>query len=218
MLISLYIITPLLRCVSKNKSTEEYYIALWLIFGVILPSLEIIPVVSQVIRGISSKMYMYLPMGYSGYFVLGHYLHTYYLPNKRNSLPFIFVIINLSGLIMWITSMMSANGNLFNGWAYEYLNPIVAVISSLVFLVARNLGEAIKSSRVKMYITTMSYFSLGIYLLHIPVMILLRKLGFDYNFGSPVIAIPIVSLVIYILTYIIVLMISKVPYLKKYII
>ena len=218
MLIGLYILIPLLRSIVSNKRTEEYFLVLWLIFGIVLPSLNIFPSVYFIADSIVDKLYFYLPLGYSGYFVLGHYLHNFYNHSLKCYWPLVASILVLSIMIMWITTILSLKQGCFDGWAYEYLNPLVASISIFVFLSVRYLCTNKYISRIKVCINNMAKLSLGIYLLHVPVMILFRHWGFDYALCNSIVAIPLVSIFIYLISFVIIYIISKVPYLKNYII
>lgn len=215
LVLGLYLIVPLLRSITINKKNEEYFLCLWAIFGVVLPSLSIVSNVNIVISGITAKMYVFLPVSYSGYFVLGHYLNTYQTNRIRILWPMIFPM----GGIMLVTSIRSQNIGTLDDWAYQYLNPIVVLMSIMIYIAAKHFYSSYDISIVySKCIGTMARLSLGIYLFHVPVMILLRHIGFDYACCNTAIAVPFVSLCVYLISFVVILTISKIPVLKSYII
>ena len=92
MLMGIYLIVSLLRCITRDRKTEEYFLCLWLVFGFLLPSLSIIPSINHIVKGVVSKMYLHLPLSYAGLFVLGHYLNTYSMEKYKKSWPLIIAM------------------------------------------------------------------------------------------------------------------------------
>ena len=80
MLISLYLITPLLREITKKKKLVEYFILLNIIFYLIPSAMKLwTPVYSTMNTIINSKMMFHMVGGYTWCYLMGHYLVTYEL-------------------------------------------------------------------------------------------------------------------------------------------
>ena len=106
----LYMITPILREISKNRTASVYYILLFMIFASVVPTLRysILPnigfsnneVVNGMIKNIDS-MNLHFVLGYTGYFLGGHNLSEKELSGKNTVLcvllGIIGFIINIGG-------------------------------------------------------------------------------------------------------------------------
>lgn len=216
MLMGIYLIVPLLRCITHDRKSEEYFLCLWFVFGVILPSLIVLPSLNYVVAGIMSKMYIRLPLSYAGFFVLGHYLNTYSVDKYKRRWP---AIIALGGVIMFTTDLLSQKSGSLDGWAYDYLNPLVVLMSAYIFVTARLYCHSSNNlSFFRKCISVMARLSLGVYLFHVPVMILIRHFGLDYALCNSIIAVPMVSIVVYVISFSVIFVINKIPVLKSYII
>ena len=83
-LIGLYVTIPILRMITQNKQSEEYFLIVALITAFVLPMIfTFIGLYNESYK--SFVLYHYnaygirIASGYVGYFVLGHYLYTYRL-------------------------------------------------------------------------------------------------------------------------------------------
>lgn len=86
MIVGLYLVTPILRQVVKNRRVEAYFLLLAFIFAFLVNDLQMeiqtfLPSLAgnefyQAFVFNYSRMYLYIPLGYTGYYVLGHYMHT----------------------------------------------------------------------------------------------------------------------------------------------
>lgn len=213
MLLGIYLIVPLLRCITRESKAEEYFLCLWFVFAVILPSLTIIPSVNYIVTGIASKMYVHLPLSYAGLFVLGHYLNTYSMEKIKKTW---LVILALGGTIMFSTNWLSLRAGHLAGWAYEYLNPLVVLMAACIFVTAKSYCcSELGKSRFGKIIGTMARLSMGVYLFHVPVMILIRHFGFDFTICNAAISVPLVSALVYFISFAVIYVISKIPVLKS---
>ena len=81
-IVGLYLITPFLRKITADKKLTEYFIVLSVVFANLPKILVFIPALDEVVGKILYKSNMFFVLGYAGYFVLGHYLHTYEISLK----------------------------------------------------------------------------------------------------------------------------------------
>lgn len=84
MTVGLYAVSPILRKIVLDKRSEEYFLILT-VFAVFLPGMfEVVPLLDELAQLIlTEKMFFFLPMGYVGYFVLGHYISAYGLGKRK---------------------------------------------------------------------------------------------------------------------------------------
>ena len=97
---------------------------------------------------------------------------------------------------------------------YKTLN--TAVIGGMLFVLAQAYAEKIKG-KSRALITTISTYSLGIYLIHPLLLIPIRELnnGFYTFFGSNWIAIPMITLITLIVSLILTIALVKVPFVRR---
>lgn len=90
MIVGLYIITPFLREIAKDKRLIEYFIILSFIFGYLVNFLMFIPKMNTIIEVIINKMNLFFVLGYTGYFFTGYYLNKYELDLRIKKLIYIY--------------------------------------------------------------------------------------------------------------------------------
>lgn len=100
MLIGLYLILPLLKKISENERLESYFLLLVFIFNFVIPQAREIlrmaaPTLGGLMEVISGKMSLQFVLGYSGYFVLGHWLHNRKISNKHCLFIYLFGTIGM---------------------------------------------------------------------------------------------------------------------------
>lgn len=77
MIIGCYISIPLLRRIVSEKKVEEYFLLVWLGYYVILPWGYRLPFAGHYLESILSQFQLPMFVGFTGYFVLGHYINAY---------------------------------------------------------------------------------------------------------------------------------------------
>lgn len=151
---------------------------------------------------------------YSGYLVLGWYLFN------RDNRP------QLKGWIVAGTLMLLMN--FFGSWqlAFEkgqyssfymgYKTFNTAVIGAMLFVLAQTYADNIQG-QLRYFISMVSTYSLGIYLIHPLLLISVRELnnGFYAVFGSNWIAIPIITLFTLIFALFFTMLLVQVPIIKR---
>ena len=68
------------------------------------------------------------------------------------------------------------------------------------------------------FMRALSQYSFWAYLVHIAVIDLLAKLGLDSLAFSPVISIPVISVIVFVISFTISAILNHIPVLKKYIV
>ncbi len=128
---------------------------------------------------------LYYFSGYVGYVILGYFLSTINLVESkffRTKLIILFIVgffINF-----YETYHFSVNSNMFDGSFYEYLTPNVLLTSISVFLFCKSYN--LKNHLIKKLFFLIDNYSYGIYLTHILILIVLRKLDFYWNTFNPI--------------------------------
>lgn len=211
MITTLYLLTPLIRKLMANltKRDKIYLLGLW--FGLV----SLVPFVypTTTFPRPSSAGLLSLAIYYAGYFVLGDFLTDTKLPIRRGLWP---VGLIMGGMLFTLLTAIYL-GNVKQvtdlSIAYDYFSPGI-ILSSIGFFVL--LGEVagqvdkIINSLLRILISTISRFSLSIYIVHFAVMDLWSTI-----FGQATILSPYVnSLIILFASLSIILVLRKLPLLR----
>ncbi|GAA0827106.1 acyltransferase [Clostridium tertium] len=220
MIIGLYIITPVLRIITShgNKKQIEYFLIIGAIISVVVPTLSNYFPFNFISENIN-KMYIFMPRAYILYFLLGFYLTNYDLKKTTKKLIY---FLGLSGLLFTIVVTQYSS--------LKYSKPIdswqgiftinMFFYSIGIFLFLKDIFDKIKFTDRKIkFISILSSCSFGVFLMHDLFIKFFTRIGIlTTSIKYPVITVPIVSIIIFIVCIIISYFIKKIPVLKKYII
>ncbi|MGN0533986.1 MAG: acyltransferase [Eubacterium sp.] len=218
LIIGLYLIVPLLRLWVKkeNKKYVEYFIVLSVIFTFLVP--QIISVCSNftnILEPLSvimeNKLYLEYVGGYTTYFLLGWYIHNYDVKNKN--VIYILGIISLIVTVFGTYALSVANGKSLPLYDYLYLNILLQAVTTFQFVKSR----LIHIKRDNKFVNIISKNSLGIYAIHIAVITALQKVTEMIGIDSAIIRIPLVFLLTFVISTLTTYILSKIPFLKKFV-
>ena len=179
MLIGLYISSPFLKIIAKDKNTAAYFITICLVFSFLFPNIvKILEIYSSTSKQIS-LLYNYLSYfnknlflnfgGFCCYYILGYYLN-FHLKREINKK----VLITLGALsiacIYGLTLISNYNKSNFDTYFLGNYNFFTILLSICVFLLAKKIKES-KMMTVK----NLSSLVIEIYLTHL---IVLESLSF----------------------------------------
>ena len=213
----LYLVVPLLRKISIDKKMCEYFILLSFIFCYMINIISYIPIINTFVTTIQAKMNINLVLGYTGYFMIGHYLHKYNIKPNTKRLIYLLAILSLIGTIV-ISSIWAVKTGILNQKLYGYLLPNTFFVSIAVFIFVKEKINKIqfKEKSLKI-IQKIAYLTFGIYLVHDFFNIILPKIGLSPTMFNPILSIPIMSVIIFVCSFLVVLIISKIKFLNKYV-
>lgn len=219
------------------------YYHLWFIYSIIILYL-LNPMLKELLSRISTRTLSYFIVGYFflisvnnilnlqfdigintsglansvGYFVYGFLFIGYYLlgyllgrVNKVN-MP----LLNIVGIVSLVVTIFGTyfitveNDGIFNAFFYHYLNFNTVLVSVWIFLLLK-----VKNPKNNALVYNISQYSFGIYLAHVFIIELLNKFNFNITFVSPILGIPLFSLIVIVISYIIVWILSKIPVIRS---
>ncbi|MBC8884459.1 hypothetical protein H9X57_17015 [Flavobacterium piscinae] len=190
-----------------KKKKRPIFLICWFIVVLINPLIEIFTGLTPTIDLINFS-------GFFGYLVLGYYLEKYVVMTKF--LFFISAITSFSIFGIFYLSLNNDNPYIF----YDYLHPLIIIISAATFLFLKGLFMRINSNKFLFLIQTNSF---GIYLLHI---LFLRNIFTEFNFtasnfnsllyGIPIVAITCLFCLLYNFNFTSKFTFEKIHYLKSY--
>ena len=214
-IIGLYMLVPLLQAFVKktDRKTFLYIIIVCFVLGTVcdftaqFSCLEIIT--NNIIKVRSG-----FSVGYIGYFLLGAYIDKYDVVIKNRIIMYILggigICISIS-LVMWDCIYTQTLNERF--WSYTM--PGIYFASGAVFMAIKKIkfkdGFFIKA------ISDISEKSLGIYGVHFLFIILFWKWGFSTFLFSGILSVPVISIIVFVCSYISSTAIKKIPIIGKYI-
>lgn len=210
-MIGLYLFAPIISPWIRNvtKKELEIFLAIW---GVSL----LMPYLNIIIPGIYNNDGSYYWTlvnfsGFLGYWILGHYLHKYPIKiglNRR------WVLCTI-GLIVYIITLATLKLKGFVMQPYfDNLQIGSAIFVVSIFTIIQSLSIHIGKHKI---ISKFANYSFGIYLIHIIVIRQFVWLFFETLYINPIIKTSIVTIISFILSAVIIKIISKFPF-SKYIV
>ena len=222
MLIGLYIITPVLRVITRKQVVMEYFLIVGILLSIILPGIKslcdgyllveenrIVGLVSSAIGSIIGSLEFKFAAGYVLYYVLGYLLSKIEISKTIRCICYVFGICGLILTVIY-TGRVSILSQQLSG-IFESSTPWVLAQAVALFIFARYHCERIGRNRI---IKTISFLSLGIYLIHagvIEYLLVYVCQNIKFNFVSIAIMSGIVLVISAILTWII----KKIPLIKN---
>jgi surface polysaccharide O-acyltransferase-like enzyme len=210
-LFAIYMFTPILRFFATPEREKYlwYLLAIWFIFGPVQRLIEF-RMQFQLIFDLG-----YLK-GYVGYFILG-YLLTRIRITKPVLVISALVYLGMAYFTVAVTQYFSAlEGKLVDYFQYLLGLNIVLLAASL-YLMLKALGEFIFSKprpRLEKWIVHLSAASFGMYLVHVFIIALLKYINISPLDGPTIYMIPATTIGVFIISWIIVAILLKIPYLR----
>lgn len=216
MILGLYLFIPYIQKWILHYEKSEMYLFL-ILWSVTLIANWFIPSVSgekgySFGRGIDLTYFS----GFIGYLILGYFLSTKDIFNnsKGNILSILLIVIGL--FITYIgTYYVSKTNGVFSRNFVRYLTPNVAFVSVGIFLLFKNnCNKIIPQRYVHFGLQIISKYSYGIYLSHIFSLRILNYFGISKYFINPTIGIISTTTLCLIISLVLTLIVSRLPYGK----
>jgi surface polysaccharide O-acyltransferase-like enzyme len=216
LIIGLYLVTPILRAIicNGNWNVLGYLILLWFLAVAVVPIIQLAGIYTL-------YTLVFLIIGWIGYFALGAYLlrvkvHSVYL-YALLVLGFVWTIFGV-----WLMNYPLAYMGEQN-FFFDYLTANVIVGSIALFMLLTKIRPANwpgkNHPKASKLIQVIGQNTLPIFLLHVIILESLQRgfFGFTLNAATlnPIIEIPLIAVVTLFLTVGLVLVMRKVPVLRK---
>ena len=222
MIVGLYMIIPILQKLIQSIRIERYFLLLSLLFVFLIPFLvsaysTITGREASIITAKIDALNLYIPLGYSGYFVLGHYLRTHTISIRAEIVTYILAAF---GIVLTVFSAVYHNGdNIFKQlFRLDYLSPIVLVENVALFVFCKN-HFVIAKEKTRRAFANVSKCTFGIYLVHILVMnFFFDVVGITTFLGDSLVSVLCISIITYLISLVISEMLNKIPFINKYIV
>lgn len=215
-LIMLYCLSPILKVAFAKKEICEYFLILFLILGAIMPTV----LKFQFPYKIFVESYYFraehnMTVGYIGYFVLGHYIHSFVSDKWEKKNGILLALIGFLSILLQIA--------ICGYWSIKIDEPSTIVNSPLTIFpfVACFAGMTIMKKGIKKEkgwlvdgSRKIGGLTLGIYLLHPFILMILSKYGVSTLNPHPVFMIPFITTIVFAICAVIIFIIKKIPILR----
>jgi surface polysaccharide O-acyltransferase-like enzyme len=213
MIVGLYLITPALRCFIRNSSSGERIFTIVLIF-ILASSYSLVDMLFW--RNQRTIFTLFIP--YIGYYMCGYQLR--FVDPKK--IPFRYLAVAAVFCAVYIALLtgeyIETGGFVNDRFVLDFFSPPVIFMSLGIFWAAF-LREQKKKSRqgfAQILMRRIAVATFGIYLIHLVVLLCMREgLGKYADKGNFLAGIVIVSVVAFVLCYIIVEVIMHIPFLRR---
>ena len=215
-LIGIYLILPVLRLLVRPETDRKilwYLIGLWLVFQ---SALNFARYFGDFKIGISAP----LANGFVGFFILGYLLGPWKLSRSTGILIAVAWVIATFATILGTYFLTKASGK-FENYFYGFTTPNVILASVTGFLLLKWISETldIASPKTRHFIRLLATASFGIYLVHVLVIEVLAGwlpgVHVDSFMGHPAWSVPLVVTIVFIVSFLIVFGMQKVPVLNR---
>lgn len=213
MIMGLYLLSPILRCVTSNKNITEYFIIVSVIFFLLCFNISHLSVFPDILF----IRYTYEQMSeglcvfkYPLYFVIGYYLNKFTV--NKNILRVIYFSGILSLLLLPIIEIYFFVHQKSNSLILNYFSVFVFSESIFLFMLIKRIFYQITfSEKFLSGISVLSRYTFGIYLVHIMVIALVKRTVLsDYS--------TIAILAVFIISFFISFIVNHIPFIHKYIV
>ena len=214
MIFGIYLSLPFIRAALKdiNDKTLNILLFIWFIIYIISP-------MTNYFFHLKVNIQEYIISLYIGYFLLGYLLHKIEITYKVYLISILILIISMLTTVFGTYFLKTSSEKLINIlWLNKSL-PIFLITNTIFIIVKYNfLHVDIINQWWKKLIISISISSYGIYLIHIIIRNYSNsKLNITFLLDNPYLYIFGMSFVIITISYILILLIKKIPYIGTYI-
>lgn len=202
-LIGIYMMVPLLRKIVEDKKTSEYFLILWFLVGIVIYTIGRFPQFKSAYSIFQSKFHIYMVLGYSGYVILGYYIHNYKFTTKMRK---IIYCLGIFGTVVTIVGNALLKNNQI---LFSYFSPNVVLMAMAFFMLIKYNKKLVENEKINTIILKISNLTLGIYLVHVLILEHLKYFGINVLTLSPIIMIPLMIIIIFVISGLITFVLKK---------
>ena len=214
MTMALYAVIPFMKLISQSESLTKYFLVLSCIAFLAFPqaintTLLFSGLYGDILSQLSGEFYFSLAGGFTGYFLLGYVLSVIEIDSRLERLIY---ILGIAGFIMTVvfSHIASVIMNAPDQRFYDAMNIHIMLESAAVFVYFR------KHNISSEFLSRVSRYSLGAYLVHAELLRLARMMNL-FSF-CPLISVPVVSLAVLVISYTLSALLNHIPFINRYIV
>ncbi len=216
LLAGLYLLTPIMRRVAADEKLLKYFLVLSAVVTFIIPIIGKIPHLDLLSENIA-KMRLDMLNGMIVYYALGYYLNKTDMDRKARVFIYILGIMGAFATFLATQLISRSKGILYDG-AYSYFSLTVLLCAAAVFVFGKyNLNKTFgkKTQKTVAYISSLTF---GVYLVHPIFLELINEIKLFDFIDNAVFSVLTKTAVIFVLSCLLVFIIKKIPFFRKYIV
>jgi len=220
MISGIYMCLPIIKQIVSNGKVAIYFLILSFVFWFLIPQIvglvgvfggEKCVAVVNALYGKVVGMQLNLVMNFCFYFILGYILSR--IKFRRRILVYILGMLGFVFTII-MTKIVTIRLNTPSEMFYSYTSVNVLCEAVAIFELYKNIS--LKNALFYKIIQRLSCWCFGAYCVHVLIIEQLEKYGLNTLSFSPVIAIPILIVVVFICSFAVSGIIHAIPILGKY--
>ena len=225
MIAGLYVCLPFIKPIAEKNDRCIYFLILSVIFAFVTP--EFLTLANDfgnnmIIKGADAvgqnlrNMNMHMVLGYTGYFVLGHYINNISL---RKILRVLIYFLGICGFLSTagLTLLVSLRNQNYCDHYYGYftINVFFEALAVFVWFKYRTFNR----EGMNAFVQRLAKISFGAYLIHVIVIEQLDlQLGLNTLSFHPAISIICIGGLTFIISFIASAILNQIPFINKYIV
>ena len=224
MIIGLYMCIPLIKQLIKNDNLIKYFLLLSIIFCFIKTQIDLVTnnllisnvqIIFENVTTVFKNFNVNLVVGYVSYFILGFYLNKTEISKKHRT---IIYILGFAGLVLTILLNLFAakNAGTPSEEFYDSFSLNVYLMAVAIFIWFKYNAKG--TEKLNKIIFSLSKYSFGAYLVHVFIIQSLTAVGFSSETFHPIFSVPATLIFTTVVSYLISLVLNKIPIIKKYIV
>lgn len=223
MIVGVYMCLPLIRQFVVSKKLLNYYLLLGFIFAYAVPQVVyltkdfttgFLQEVLLSVHTLISDMNIRIVVGFVYIFVLGYFIAQTDFTKKQRRIIYVlgalsfFFTVFLNGLAGWKSNAPSTN--YLQTFTINVLFEAVSVFVLFKYMKLNN-------EKLNSFMSELSKYSFGAYLVHILVLSTFRFWGFRADSFNPVYCVPLLALSTIVVSFTISFLLNKIPFINKWI-
>jgi len=215
-IIGIYIALPFIQSMCKNltKEQENLFLILWAILsGFAIIYVPLARSITKTNIDITYPIPMINSAYYLGYFISGHILYERFKEKQEHKIKNIYLILGYiipTLVTITVTYIISINKNKVFESMFWFKSIFTIIATSSIFLLILKNEHKIKSP----LILKLSKYSFGIYLIHM-IFIEIMKRNINILGFNPIVSIPIITVLVYLLSLLSSVIIKRIPLIKN---
>lgn len=216
-LLILYLLTPILREAFKKREICQYFLIIFFIAGMLFPSFLLYDFpYKRFVKSYYERTSLVMLTGYIGYYVAGHYIHTFISPLYSKKKKTIFIILTM---ISYLVTVLACSHDALN--RNEPSSIMNTPLAASHFLTAISIFLLVKNSCKNLVINkhsrthTFSKLCIGIYLIHPFVINILNNIGLSTIKPHPSFMIPLFVGITFLSSALLVYLLQRIPGIRK---
>lgn len=211
LVLGFYLLLPIVSKITEQKTVMEYFLILWVVTRFFAPLISLVIPKTNFLNTWISKLDLNMLIGYLGYFVLGYYIRKYGFVNK------VRYTLYISGAISLFYIMLETirQSRLQDKYVEDYFSPSSFGILILSVAVFTFFASIKRKNTCPTFIASVAKHSFIIYMLHPFFLEKLNLMGITTLSFPCEISIPVLTIGIFVCTYLVAVILKKIPYINK---